>query len=137
MQCRIPQSRTNPAVTATGLFSVVRVVISILRLPHVPCMCDTFPCVCKYVVLSNTDLNIRYLSVRIWPAGTGHSVLLLLSSPSIRRTVVLVSSSPSGHRPVCILLLSSSHSGRHILVHVVVIYTVSEIIHVAYCTASV
>ena len=76
-------------------------MISILRLPHVPCMRDTFPCVCKYVVLSNTDLNICSLSARIWPAGTGHSVLLLLSSPSIRCTVVLVSSSPSGHRPVC------------------------------------
>ena len=57
-------------------------------------MHDTFPCVCKYVVLSNTDLNvIRSLSARIWPAGTGNSVLLLLSSPSIRRTVVLVSTS--------------------------------------------
>ena len=64
-------------------FSVVHVVISILWLPHVPCMRDTFPCVCKYVVLSNTDLNIiRSLSARLWPAGTGHSVLLLLSSPS-------------------------------------------------------
>ena len=77
-------------------------MISILRLLHVPCMRDTFLCVCKYVVLSNTDLNIiRSLSARIWPAGTGHSVLLLLSSPSIRHTVVLVSSSPSGHCPVC------------------------------------
>ena len=58
-------------------------MISILRLLHVPCMRDTFPCVCKYVVLSNTDRNIiRSHSARIWPAGTGHSVLLLLSSPS-------------------------------------------------------
>ena len=108
---------------------------------------DTFPCVCKYVVLSNADLNIiRSLSARIWPAGTGNSVLLLLSTPSIRRTVVLVSSSPSGHRPVCIAVVKLT-SGRHmttrrviglvILAHVVVIYTVSEIIHVAYCTASV
>ena len=69
-------------------------------------MRDTFPCICKYVVLSNTDLNIiRSLSARVWPAGTGNSVLLLLSSPSIRRTVVLVSSSPSGHRPVCIAVV--------------------------------
>ena len=87
-------------------------------------------------MLSNTDLNIRSLSARIWPAGTGHSVLLLLSSSS-------------GHRPVCTaaVKLTSSHSGRHmttrkviglvILAHVVVLYTVSEIIHVAYCTASV
>ena len=70
-------------------------------------MRDTFPCVCKYVVLSNTDLNIIHsLSARIWPAGTDNSVLLLLCSPSdsssIRRTVVLVSNSPSGHHPVCI-----------------------------------
>ena len=50
--------------------SVVHVVISILCLPHVPCMRDTFPCVCKYVVLSNTDLNIlRSLSARIIMAG--------------------------------------------------------------------
>ena len=70
-------------VFADGPFSVVHVVISILRLLHVPCMRDTFPCVCKYVMLSNTDLNIiRSLSARIWPAGTGNSVLLLLSSPS-------------------------------------------------------
>ena len=63
--------------------SVVHEVISILRLLHVPCMRDTFPCVCKYVVLPNTDRNIiRSLSARIWPPGTGNSVLLLLSSPS-------------------------------------------------------
>ena len=54
------------------------------------------------VVLSNTDLNIiRSLSAHIRMAGTGHSVLLLLSSPSICRPVVLLSSSHSGHRPVC------------------------------------
>ena len=128
--------------------SVVHVVISILRLLHVPCMRDTFPCVCKYVVLSNTDLNIiRSLSARIWPAGTGNSVLLLLSSPIIRRTVVLVSSSPSGHRPVCIAAVKltdwttydyeKSHWTCYFGTCVVVIYTVSEIIHVAYCTASV
>ena len=111
-------------------------------------MRDTFPCVCKYVVLSNTDLNIIHsLSARIWPAGTGNSVLLLLSSPSICRTVVLLSSSPSGHRPVCIAAVKLTEwmtydytrrvIGLVILAHVVVIYTVSEIIHVAYCTASV
>ena len=63
------------------VFSVVHVIISILRLLHVPCMRDTCPCVCKYVVLSNTDLNIiRSLNAHIWPAGTGTSILLLLSS---------------------------------------------------------
>ena len=40
--------------------SVVHVVISILRLLHVPCMRDTFPCVCKYVAEppTNTDSSV-------------------------------------------------------------------------------
>ena len=84
----------------------MHVVINVLRLLHVPCMRDIpFHAYAStlYIVLSNTDLNIfRSLSARIYG---WHSVLLLLSSPSeltqIRRTVVLVSSSPSGHRPVC------------------------------------
>ena len=70
-----------------------------------------------------------------------------MSSPIIRRTVVLVSSSPSGHRPVCIAAVKltewttydyeKSHWTCYFDTCVVVIYTVSEIIHVAYCTASV
>ena len=129
-------------------------------------MRDTFPCVCKYVVLSNTYLKIiRSLSACIWPAGTDNSVLLLLSSPSeltqytsycsagvklTQWTSSCVYCCCQAHTVdivLCVLLLSSSHSGRHmttrrviglvILAHVVMIYTVSEIIHIAYCTASV
>ena len=51
-------------------------------------------------MLSNTDLNIiPSLSAHV--AGTGRSVLLLLSSRSICRPVVLLSISPSGCHPVC------------------------------------
>ena len=116
-------------------------------------MRDTFPCVYKYVVLSNTDLNIiRSLSARIWPAGTGNSVLLLLSSPSeltqytsyysagvklTQWTSSCVHCCCQAHTVDDIIMTTRRVIGLVILAHVVVIYTVSEIIHVAYCTASV
>ena len=104
-------------------------------------------------MLSNTDLNIiRSLSARIWPAGTGNSVPLLLSSPSkltqymsycstgfklTQWTSSCVYCCCQAHTVDDIIITTRRVNGLVILAHVVMIYTAFEIIHVAYCTASV